>query len=319
MDKQIQMQLEHIMKLAEFPAEDQKAVFAAFDRFVQENCVNTLMEDAENLRNQPSETGKLGKSLESFTLSWEERLHVNRYTIELLLLLLCWIVTEEKYKEKGLSEEIFRRTLHDTYCKLMECRRVQGVTGVFVGFWYDRFFDLSRFALGRIQFELMPYPFDEPVSVMGKVIRKGDWVVNMHIPSEGPLTSELVEDALAKAREFFMKNAEELNFPEIFFEKDHAVYEGVLEEPLVFVMDSWLLDPDLYNLLPEGNIKEFVSRFERVHVKKEEKFEDGWRVFGKDWEKAPEELPIQTSLQKNIANYLKTGGKLGEAFGILTR
>ena len=37
-------------------------------------------------------------------------------------------------------------------------------------------------------------------------------------------------------------------------------------------MDSWLLDPDLMKMLPQGNIRRFVERFHLVSVEKGETF-----------------------------------------------
>jgi hypothetical protein len=176
----------------------------------------------------------------------------------------------------------------------MECRTVYHINGIFVGFWYDRFFNLSRFALGRLQFEKIDYPFEEEFHERGISLKKGSPVVNMHIPSEGPLIPSLVEEALAQARSFY-------------------------PECQAFVMDSWLLDPDLMNLLPDGNLREFTKRFEVIHVVKHEMFEDGWRVFGSEAGKPFDELPRRTSLQRSIADYLKEGGHLGEGFGVLLR
>lgn len=93
--------------------------------------------------------------------------------------------------------------------------------------------------------------------------------------------------------------------------------EQIPEGPAVFVMESWLLDPDLIELLPEGNMKEFVRRFSLVYWEKNERFLDGWRIFGSEWEKAVKELPRRTKLQRAIADYLQKGGKLGCGYGIL--
>jgi hypothetical protein len=249
---------------------------------------------AAHLTELPPDTGELGRQLEQISTQWEKELGVHHYTIDLRILLECWLLVKKRYEERKIPMEIFWRSFHDMYCKLMECRNVYHINGIFVGFWYDRFFNLSRFALGRLQFEKIAYPFEEEFKAQNLTLKQGSPVVNMHIPSEGPLTASLVEDALAQARDFY-------------------------PECQAFVMDSWLLDPDLVSRLPQGNLREFTSRFEVVHVVKQDVFEDGWRVFGSETGKAFDELPRRTSLQRSIADYLKEGGHLGEGFGVLIR
>lgn len=287
------MNFAYMMRQAGFPESVIDKMKQLEQLFMEKGKTEECKRDAEELTN-PAVKEQFAEKLDAVTLKWGNELGVNRRTLELYILLKCWEIVKVRYDEQGISEEIFMRTFHDMYCKWKECLDVYGVDGIFVGFWYDGFFDLTRFALGRLQYELIPYEEETPYVLNGKEIKKGDLVINMHIPSEGPLTEDSIEDSLRQARDFF------------------PGYD-------VFVMDSWLLDPDLMKCLPDGNIRKFTSRFDIVRVEKKDKFEDGWRVFGKEWEKAPEDLPARTRLQKPIAEYLKNGGKLGEGFGILVR
>ena len=63
--------------------------------------------------------------------------------------------------------------------------------------------------------------------------------INMHIPSAGPMKPELLEDAFARAEAFFKEH----------FPKDYRV----------FGVESWLIDPDLVRILPEGNMKAYAG------------------------------------------------------------
>ena len=82
----------------------------------------------------------------------------------------------------------------------------------------------------------------------------------MHIPSAGPMKPELLEDAFARAEAFFKE----------YFPKDYRV----------FGVESWLIDPDLVQILPEGNMKAYARRFHLIDTEKsDEIFPDGWRVF----------------------------------------
>ena len=196
--------------------------------------------------------------------------------------------------------DVFDKSLEDMKWKMLECYEIHGVYGNFVGHWYDGFFNLTRFGLGRLQFELCPFEGKEDCEVDGVQIHPGDTVINMHIPSAGPMKPELLDDAFAQAEVFFKEH----------FPKDYTV----------FGVESWLIDPDLVRILPEGNMKAYADRFHLVAAEKSETiFPDGWRVFGAEWKKKPEELPRKTGLQRAIADYLQQGGKLGSGYGIFVR
>lgn len=232
----------------------------------------------------------------------ESEAGIHKYSLDLLLIIECALIFKRDFEEKvtqddRLSMDIFYDSMKDITYKMHECQKVYGVTGIFVGFWYDGFFDMTRFALGRLQFEMMPLWLSEPVCVAGTRLENGMEAINVHIPSSGPLTSADSKQALAMAAEFF---------------KDRFV-----GSPVVFVMASWLLDEDLMTLLPEGNIKEFVKHFQVINTNKSDSFDDGWRVFGNDWAKGISYLPRNTRLQKAIADYLQQGGKLGYGYGVM--
>lgn len=241
-------------------------------------------------------TGNLRKNL-ALAESWEEKAGVHKYSLDLVLLLQCTLLLKQDYIKKGMPLDLYYESMRDLTYKLQECKEIHGVTGIFVGFWYDGFFDMTRFALGRLQFELLKFPLDQMVKIQDMEVKKGDLLINMHIPSCGPLTREKTDQSFAMAKEFF-QNA----------------FEG---KNMIFIMESWLLDTDLIALLPEGNIKQFVQRFQICHVEKNATFRDGWRVFGNQWKKSVDQLPRNTRLQKAIADHLQQGGKLGEGYGLL--
>lgn len=257
--------------------------------------------------------GKLREILQ-VSETWEKEMGVHRYTLELLVLICCWETLRDRYEKRGYPVEIFRNSVRDLGAKLRECKEIYGVSGTFVGAWNDRFLNVTRFALGRLQFELSEYPLEKEYTEGGWTVRKGDPVINIHIPSTGPLRREDADESFALAESFFRGELFEGigcagGFPR----------ERIPEGPAVFVMDSWLLDPDLMELLPDGNMKEFVTRFSVQASEKNEIFADGWRVFGSEWRKSPEELPRRTKLQRAIADYLQKGGKLGSGYGIFIR
>lgn len=64
------------------------------------------------------------------------------------------------------------------------------------------FFEMTRFALGRLQFELMDFP--ESYEKTGHVRPEGmTKVINMHIPSCGPLKKADCEASFRQAAAFF--------------------------------------------------------------------------------------------------------------------
>ena len=273
-----------------------------------ETITNEVMGIIENLQNKGQwdkilqisnaimeEDGKNIKEQLGLARNLEAELGVHKYTLELLALIPCWAMTRDRYIENGISLDIYYRTVQDMRAKMQECRDVYEVTGIFVGEWYNRFFAVTRFALGRLQFETETYPLDIPFEKDGVVVKKGDPVINIHIPSGEPLTEEEAEKSLKFACEFYA--------------------DYMPENPKVFMMGSWLLDADLMKLLPEGNLKKFVHRFDVLYEEKNDTFHDGWRVFAKDWEKPADQLPRKTKLQRAIADYLQLGGKLGEGCG----
>jgi hypothetical protein len=81
------------------------------------------------------------------------------------------------------------------------------------------------------------------------VLRCGDPVISIHIPEEGRLQPEAVDEAISNAKEFVKKY-----YPNYSYK--------------AFVCYSWLLDPQLENLLPQNsNIVKFSRRFEKVTMK----------------------------------------------------
>ncbi len=255
-------------------------------------CGNALRANLEKVEHLESESG------------------IHKYSLDLLLIIECALLLKKDYEQKVLEDErysmeIFYDSMKDITCKMHECQDVYDVQGIFVGFWYDGFFDMTRFALGRLQFEMMPLWLSKPIVVNGCKLENGMEAINIHIPSSGPLMPLEADVALSKAAEFFKHR-----------------FEG---RPVVFVMASWLLDEDLMALLPEGNIKNFVEDFQVLNTNKSDYFDDGWRVFGNQWcfekDRWPDvlaNLPRNTRLQRAIADYLQRGGRLGYGYGVRT-
>lgn len=287
--------MREIMMEAGFPADAVEDLVEKAEKLKENGTWERLMGLAEDTMAAYPEKNLLDENLKRAG-DMEEETGISRYTLELFVILQGWRILKKQYEKQGMSVELFDNALRDVTYKLQECRDVYGINGTFVGGWYQGFFAMTRFALGRLQFEMLKYPFDEPLVQDGVTVKKGDPVINMHIPSSGPLWKEEADDAICQAAEFFGKE-----FPD--------------GKP-VFVMASWLLDTDMMKLLPEGNTREFVKRFTVLQVNKSDVFEDGWRVFTNEWTEEFEKLPGRTKLQRAIRGYLQQGGKLGYGYGV---
>ena len=82
-------------------------------------------------------------------------LGIHAYTADMLMY-LCMVETlRARYEKRDIDGDVIAHTVADLSYKLEECRLVYGVNGIFVAPWIKGFFDMTRFALGRLQFELI--------------------------------------------------------------------------------------------------------------------------------------------------------------------
>lgn len=221
---------------------------------------------------------------------------VSVYTVWGLFLALAAENAYKAYQEEGIPEKVFFDTFSDLRCKTIECKENKGVWGTFVAFWYPIFYRLDIFKLGRLEYELISYRGPETV-LGGHTVRPGDKVLNIHIPSSGEAFHRAARlESYRLAYEFF---------------KDRLG-----GGPLAFVCHSWLLYPEYRNVLPAGsNIVSFMDDFAILEAE-DGAFDDAWRVFGPEADRAPADLPERTSMQRAFKKHLLAGGKTGCAQGI---
>ena len=127
---------------------------------------------------------------------------ISPYTTELIFIIESTKYLENKYLQRGVARSVFVDSMRDIACKVRECLSVKGVFGTFVAWWYDRFFDMTRMAFGRLQYDIDVYPGDT-IEVGSYVMNKGELILTCHIPSAGPLEHELCVESYKKAYEFF--------------------------------------------------------------------------------------------------------------------
>lgn len=224
------------------------------------------------------DTWELGLSRLQESLAPDER---GFKILTVMLRMLCR--TKEAYREKGISDEIFCATMGCFPRFISEHRTSYGVYGFDRAFWTPRQLSMQLFRLGELEYELNE--------------EKGMRIISIHIPSDAVLTEE-------KSRASYEQAC-------AFIDRYYPEWKG-----LPFGCNSWLLAPGLQQVLPENsNIIRFQKTFEITRVDEDSKEYLEWVYKRSD---IPyNELPENTSLQRNMKRYLLQGGKIGEADGIL--
>ena len=220
-----------------------------------------------------------------------EELGIHRFTLALYVLLRAAEPLYEKYHEQGIDEQIFWDTIKDIKYKLDECKSVHDIWGVFVLFWYPGFYRMTRFAFGRLQFDLALYAWDT-YEKDGVTVKKGDPVLDCHIPSSGKLTRELCWDSYRRAAAFSGRK--------------------------VIVCDSWMLYPAQVDFLPShSSILEFARDYDIVEQADKPDFPNSWRIFGSRHKLPPKDWPTDTSLQRAFKERIMAGLPVGDGRGVL--
>lgn len=231
------------------------------------------------------------KEYDSYLERISEETGVNRYTLNLILILLCAKNVKTLYDEKGYSEEVFFDSMSDITCKLNECKKMHNIWGTFSLDWYRGIFSLRTFKLGRLEFEIKPFPYDS----YKNYVKKNDIVYSCHIPSAGPLTPESVIDSLKRAYNFFD-----------------------IRDKLIVYCHSWLIYPAHYELFPNGsNLRAFYELFDIIEEEHSTENRNLWRIFYKPNDTPVDELPENTTLQRNFKAYLKEGNYIDVGVGML--
>ncbi len=193
--------------------------------------------------------------------------------------------TKEAYLEKGIPDEVYRATMACFTRFVREHKVSYGVYGFDRAFWTPRQLSMQLFRIGELEYELLE--------------EDGKRMISIHIPSDARMTPQGCRTSYEQVKEFIKKF-----YPE---------WSG--EE---YGCNSWLLAPGLKNILPEeSNIIRFQNAFELVKTDENDKGFLEW-VY-KRMDIPYEELPEETSLQRNMKQYLLCGGKIGEADGILKK
>ena len=291
--------LENFMKEFEYKENDAKFLLQEYDK-IQSNwsaksLFNKVVEDYNKSIHIDYYNDALVKAENA-----GRNAGVHPYTAGLLIFMCFSKHLKELYDERGISAQIYRDSMLDLRYKLEECKLVKNIIGSFVAWWFPGFFDMTRFALGRLQFEMSTYN-GEDYEKNGKKLVKGDKVIGVHIPrSETPVTKEATDDAYAQAAKFFI--------------------DEIPNKQVVFVCHSWLLYSKTLEVFPKhSNTYRFIHEFDVTwnSEDKEGEYNDAWRLFDMDYTGNVNDYPENTSMRRAYKQYLLDGGRTGEGFGII--
>ena len=150
---------------------------------------------------------------------------------------------------------------------------------------------MELFRLGRLQFE--PLILDQKLAQKYHLLT-GEKVLNVHIPAGERLDYCECQKSFESAKKFFSN------------------------EDVIFICDSWLLSPELREILPEtSNIIRFQKMYHIVEVHYDFPQAEE-RVFGEIRENK-DAYPEENSLQRGLKQYLLTGKKVGIGRGVIRK
>ena len=200
----------------------------------------------------------------------------------------------EKYAAAGIDEQILLDTLRDIVRWTDIWTDLKGELWLGETNWLSRHLSMRLFAIGRLQFCMAPAEH----SVPDFGIEEGDPVLEIHIPSAGPLRVEDCVDSINRAKEFFAKH-----YPDYRYK--------------AFTCHSWLLDSALSDVLPQGsNILKFRALFNVAF--EEESYELLRYIFKRTTNSRNVKNAYPTSsLAVKVKDAVISGKKFHESLGII--
>ncbi len=218
--------------------------------------------------------------------------HVDKRGKNLVMFLYFAQVLSEKYKSRNIPHEILLDTLGDIVTWTNTNMAVTGSLGVCEASWLSRHLGFKLFRLGRLQFAFGKSEADIP----DVGVKKGDNIIEVHIPEGEPLSIDACNEAFKMAKDFFARY-----FPEYSCK--------------CFTCHSWLLDETLNNLAkPGSNILKFSDLFTKVYKEKS----DAILRYTFAWDTTGDNLAgreAKSTLAQRIKEHYLSGGDFYEVYG----
>lgn len=281
-----------------YSADCAEQLLSCYDAIAQDQAKNDILQAALTAYEQ-NLTVKYAV-LENYVKDICNEFSYHEYTVWLLLYILMSKRLLEVYRERGISDSIWKESMNDLKYKAEECILLKGIHGTFVPDWFPGFFYMRRFSFGRLQFELARFSEESFACKNGQILKKGDRTLAVHIPrSPMPFSKEACDNAYSLAAKFF---ADE-------FPGDYVI----------FTCGSWLLYPKNSEFLHEkSNVRRFGEDFEIVSVTDYPIGENPniWRIFDVEFNGNLADLPEDTHLRRAYKQYMMDGNPTGRAYGV---
>ena len=285
--------IEKLLCEFDFPAESHSTILSAYDKLVacetSANMLRELLAEFEKTNDAKPLCAK--EALNGIY----EAAGVHPFEGALIPILILAVGLRKRYAEAGYSEEMYFGVVSDIKYKLIECKLVKGIWGTFVASWFARFFEMTRFCFGKLQFELVDFKRD--YNKNGLILTPESRVINVHIPrTGGRLDPESKDASYAQAAKFFDEKF------------------GIAP---VFRCHSWLLFPLHKEILkPGSNLLSFISDYEILEEGTYEDYKEIWRLFDMDYTGNPSDLPADSSLRRAYIDLMRRAQPTGWAEGI---
>lgn len=222
------------------------------------------------------------------------------FMIPVIALLCGYEYHVKNMQERGYDEEqivIQKLNINNTCLKDRKLHNIDGIRFTQM-IWGSFFMKGNLIQIGRLQYE----NDDNPVKIM-KYISENCKFIYIHIPKGENLNEEDVIDSFNNVDKYIRK-----------------YYKESLDKKIVYYTKSWLLSPELKEILSNSsNIIKFQNKFDIVEY--EENLNDFLNFVFDDVldDIKYDELPENTSLQKELKKKLLNKEKLHLGLGILKK
>lgn len=285
--------IENLLFEFDFPKESHPVILNSYDKVMSCELSSKMLGE---LLSEFEKTND-AKPLCSRELMKEayENAGVHPFEGALVPILILAVGLRKRYKDAGYSELMYSGVVSDIKYKLIECHLVKGIWGTFVSPWFARFFDMSRFCFGKLQFETVEFKHDYEKD--GIRLTPESLVINVHIPrTGGRLEPESKNASYEEAAKFFGEKF------------------GIAP---IFRCHSWLLFQKHKEIMKNGsNLLAFINDYEIIDEGIYEDYTEVWRLFDTDYTGDPAALPADSSLRRAYIELMLRGEPTGWAEGI---